>query len=67
MTERPAIVTDAHLEYLDKLRDSGRINMFGAAPHLSFFFGVSKPESREILSYWMETFGTRHPDGTEGN
>ena len=32
--ERPDIVTDEHLEYLDDLRESGVTNMFGAGSYL---------------------------------
>jgi len=33
-TERPEIVTDEHLDYLDELRESGVTNMFGAGAYL---------------------------------
>lgn len=59
MKERPEIVTDEHLEYLDDLRESGVTNMFGAAPYVQECFGVSRTESRTILTYWMETFEER--------
>ena len=58
--DRPSIVTDEHLEYLDELRDSGDTNMFGARPYLAVEFGLSKNEAREILSYWMKSYGERH-------
>jgi hypothetical protein len=46
--------------FLDKLRESGSINMFGAAPYVSEAFGVSKYEARDLVKNWMETFGERH-------
>ncbi len=52
--ERPEIVTDDHLEWLDDLREEGSINMFGARPGLAGAFGLDKNESSEILRYWME-------------
>lgn len=58
--ERPAVVTDEHLNYLDGLRESGIVNMFGASPFIVEEFGASKSDARTILSYWMETFGERH-------
>jgi hypothetical protein len=58
--ERPAIVSDDHLTYLDALRESGVTNMYGAGPYLVKEFGVNKTESRAILGYWMRTFGERH-------
>jgi len=54
---RPGIVDDEHLDFLDKLRSSGSINMFAAAPLLRRAFdNLSEKESRVVLAYWMETF-----------
>ena len=47
--------------FLDKLRDSGAINMFGAAPYVSDAFGVTKYEARDLVKNWMQTFEERHP------
>ena len=58
---KPEIVTEQHLVYLDDLRESGVTNMFGAAPYVEEVFGVTKKESRTILTHWMETFEARHP------
>ena len=57
MTERPEFVEDEHLLFLDNLRETGATNMFGAAPYLSEIFDLGKAEARQILSYWMKTFG----------
>ena len=46
--------------FLDKLRESGATNMFGAAPYVSDAFGVSKYEARDLVINWMETFAERH-------
>ena len=62
--ERPDFVTEAHLEYLDDLRDSGVTNMFGAASYLVQAFGLTKQEARQVLSYWMKTFGKRRKEET---
>jgi uncharacterized protein YciI len=51
--DRPKVVTDAHLEYLDELRASAVTNMLGAGPYLVQRFGVTRRESHEILGYWM--------------
>jgi uncharacterized protein YciI len=56
---RPEFVTDEHLEFLDELRESGEINMFGAAPYLSDIFDLSTQEARKVLTYWMQTFRTQ--------
>lgn len=60
--EKPEIVEDEHLEYLDDLRESGQTNMFGAGSYLREEFGMDGKESSTILSYWMETFSERHPE-----
>lgn len=60
--ERPEVVTEEHLEYLDDLRDSGVTNMFGATMYLTATFDLTKQEARQILSYWMTTFSERHKE-----
>lgn len=59
--EKPEIVTDEHLEYLDDLRESGVTNMFGAGAYLEDEFSIGRREARTILAYWMESFTERHP------
>ncbi len=59
--ERPGIVTDEHLEYLDELRESGETNMFGAGAYIIRQFSVSRKEAQDIVLYWMESFDERHP------
>ena len=63
MDDRPNIVTDEHLEYLDDLRESGETNMFGARSYvLSEFPELSSIEAQTVLIYWMHSFGERHPE-----
>jgi hypothetical protein len=45
-----------YFEYLVALRDSGVTNMWGAAPYLQDYFGISRKESRDILIEWIESF-----------
>lgn len=46
-----------YFEYLDKLRDSGVTNMFGAAPYLTREFAeLDIHEARTVLGAWGETF-----------
>jgi len=45
-----------YFDYLGALRDSGVTNMFGAAPYLQNYFGLSRTESRCILLQWIESF-----------
>lgn len=60
--ERPEVVDDEHLLYLDELRESGQTNMFGAGSYLQDEFNIEKhKEASVILRYWMKSFGERHP------
>lgn len=61
--QRPEIVQDEYLTYLDELRESGATNMFGAAPYLSNAFGLPLRDARLVLSYWMTSFEERRPAG----
>ena len=60
---RPEFVTDEHLRFLDALRESGKINMFGAAPYIADFFDLPMEQARKILTYWMQTFKARKNKG----
>lgn len=58
---RPDVVQDEHLTYLDGLRESLVTNMLGAVPYIvDAFPTVSVSEARSVLKYWMSTFGSRH-------
>lgn len=61
MTERPKIVTDEHLKYLDNLRESGVTNMYGAGQYLSAEFSELSEwrNAKTVLRYWMESFEER--------
>jgi len=39
--------------YLNRLRESGKVNMFGAAPYVEMEFGVNRREARNIVADWM--------------
>lgn len=45
---------DEVFDYLDQLRTSGEVNMFGATTYLQRDFGLSKKESMALLVEWME-------------
>ena len=57
--DRPTVVADAHLNWLDSVQRMGTINMFGAGRPLQEMFGLDKREASAILSYWMKTFEER--------
>jgi len=61
MPPMPEGVTEDHLIYLDELRLSGEINMYGARSYLANDFDISANQARTILIYWMATFTRRHP------
>lgn len=39
--------------YLNRLRESGETNMFGAAPYLREEFGMTRREASSTLTDWM--------------
>ena len=47
---------EEYFEFLDDLRESGAINMYGAAGVLVEVFAIPKQEARDILSAWMKQF-----------
>ena len=47
-------------EFLDELRESGVVNMYGAAPYLQREFGIhNKITAYRILDDWMQSFAER--------
>lgn len=45
-----------YFKFLDNLRDSGAINMFGAAPYLRREYGgMTITEARQVLRAWQDT------------
>jgi hypothetical protein len=53
------MIKEIYLGFLDNVRDSGKINMIGAAPYLAETFKLSKEESEQVLYYWMSTYTQR--------
>jgi len=43
-------------EFLDELRKSGTVNMFGASSDLQDEFGFDKSTCRSLLSDWMRDY-----------
>ena len=39
--------------YLNRLRESGETNMYGASPYLQEEFGLSRREASKTLGEWM--------------
>ena len=42
-------------EYLDRLRESGVTNMFGASPYIVEEFNIPKKDASELLIKWMKS------------
>ena len=56
---QPAVFQEEHRSYLNDLRESGDINMFGARPYLMDEFpDLSKTEAASVLTHWIKTFGS---------
>ena len=49
---------------LESIRESGITNMFGAAPHLAEYAGITYGLAEQILISWMENYDElmAHPD-----
>ena len=43
-------------DYLERLRQSGVTNMFGACPYLERRFKISHRDASNVLSKWMENY-----------
>jgi hypothetical protein len=47
--------------FLDGLRASGAINMFGAYPVLAKTYGLEQDLARGVAALWMQSFNSRLP------
>ena len=52
-------------EFLDELRESGTVNMFGASSDLQDEFGFDKSTCRSLLSDWMNQYEEKSWDEDE--
>ena len=60
---RPDYCTDEMLDYLDELKETGKVNMVGASPNLRAEFPeLDKHMSHVVLAHWRDTYGIRHPE-----
>lgn len=51
-------LTDA-FKFLDRLRDGGSVNMWGATPYVKSALDLSEEDARSAHSKWMDTFDGR--------
>ena len=61
MVDKEITITNEHLKFLDDLRESGVVNMFGSSSYLEDTFDLTRREAGYILQQWMETYGQRLP------
>ena len=40
--------------FLNRLRESGATNMYGAAPYLEMEFDLDRREAKQVLMDWMQ-------------
>jgi hypothetical protein len=59
---KPKVLTDDMLTYLDGLRESGETNMFGAGQYIMNEFGLDHRDTKAVVLYWMKTYGERHAE-----
>jgi len=50
---------ESMFQYLDDLRESGQVNMFGSGTYLQSAFGLSRYEAKDVVLEWMKIFGER--------
>ena len=53
--------------WLEHLRRSGKINMFGACPLLQEAFNLDKHTARNILADWMNNYDANDYEKEENN
>jgi hypothetical protein len=45
-----------YFDFLDGLRESGNVNMFGARPYLMEEFGLDKVKAAQVMADWMSSY-----------
>lgn len=56
-----------YFNFIDDLRESGRINMFGAGSYLEEEYPLTKKDARTVMLGWIETFSKEDPWVRAGN
>lgn len=46
--------------FLNMLRDSGKVNMFGAGPYIQEAFDFSRAQAKQYLLAWMRSYDNVH-------
>ena len=56
MSNGPFINVDPVFRYLDALRDSGKLNMWGAKPYVAREFALCADYAGRLHMLWMDSF-----------
>ena len=51
-----ALNTKEIFKYLDQLRESGEVNMFGSAAYVQEKFELSREDAQRVVEEWMQQF-----------
>lgn len=54
------ILEKAVCEYLNDLRNTGKVNMLGASTYIAEAFDLDRKESRRMLKLWMDNFNNEN-------
>ena len=52
-----------YYQYLESLRQSGVVNMYGAGPYLEKAAGIDSYEALDVMASWMENYEDLVADG----
>lgn len=53
---KTTLIEKSVFKYLNKLRDSGETNMYGARPYIMRKFSLERNEAKGYLMSWMKNF-----------
>lgn len=51
---------DQVFAFLNLLRDSGKVNMFGAGPYVQEAFDFSRAQAKQYILAWMKSYSNVH-------
>ena len=51
---------DQVFAFLNMLRDSGKVNMFGAGPYVQETFDFNRHQAKQYVLAWMKSYSNVH-------
>ena len=51
---------DQVFAFLNMLRDSGKVNMFGAGPYVQEAFDINRHQAKQYVLAWMKSYSNVH-------